>query len=452
MLDKMEREFFVIAGTIAGFVAALLSIMEGLARLRDRVRTAKERKKAVVVFRSDAEQPARVEQWAGKVLNASGYLLVDEIAVIVAAGILLNYFGLVLSLRLQSILYLDMTGTALTAFLLGPWWGAIVGLLSNSLVNWLLYPEPGADVIIFPWSLVNMAGALFWGFMARRAGFRKYLRSAQASTLWHLWYLVTFGVLGAGVMSVPGTFVLAAISKEAGLPLNPDLAHALKRIVDHSQAALQGHLNALFGVAWGGSFGWALQSWLQNFLRYIPDKTLCAAIALAVLKYGFPLFEREMILGEQSRPRPRDTMAAPLFLGCLYVPSFVAFVRAEEYRIAQYWPLWSVPWLIIVGGIVAQQRWGPSDTVARHACISRHERYRRALSPVGGGPAHDFCRRLLFATLATSTFFAFGIIVLLAHAYRAAFNFFSVVYGFLLVMNLVSVAIAQNLSVVHREE
>ena len=157
MLDKMEREFFVVAGTIAGFVAALLSIMEGLARLRDRVRTAKERKKAVVVFRSDAEQPARVEQWAGKVLNASGYLLVDEIAVIVAAGILLNYFGLVLSLRLQSILYLDMTGTALAAVLLGPWWGAIVGLLSNSLVNWLLYPEPGADVIIFPWSLVNMA-------------------------------------------------------------------------------------------------------------------------------------------------------------------------------------------------------------------------------------------------------------------------------------------------------
>ncbi len=448
----MGTEFFVVAGTIAGFVAALLSIMKGLADLRDRVRSAKERKKAVVVYRSEPEQPPRADQWDSKVPNASGYLLVDEIAVIVAAGILLNYLGLVLTLRLQSILYLDMTGTALAAFLLGPWWGAIVGLLSNSLVNWLLYPEPGADVIIFPWSLVNMAGALFWGFMARRAGFRKYLRSAPASTLSHIWYLVSFGVLGACVMSVPGTFVQAALSKQAVLPLNPDLALALKRVVAHSQEALQGQLKALFGVAWGESFGWAVQSWLQNCLRYIPDKTLSAAIALAVLKYGFPLFERELVLGESGRPRPRDTMAAPLFLGCVYIPSFIAFVRAEEYRSAQYWPLWSVPWLIVVGGIVAQRRWGPSDTAARHACISRHVRYGRALMPIGRGPAHDFCRRLMFATLAASTFFAFGILVLLAQSYRAAFNFFSVVYGFLLVMNLVSVAISQNLSVVHRDD
>src|SRR5438876_1605627 len=311
----MNTDFLVVGGMITAFVAAILSLLEKLLSLRERLKSAKQRKRIPVADHSHAAPQVTDESMfldvilpGARVLNISSYLLWDEIGVIVAAGILLNYFGLVLSLRLQSILYLDMTGTALTAFLLGPWWGAIVGLLSNSLVNWLLYPEPGADVIIFPWSLVNMAGALFWGFMARRAGFRKYLRSAQASILWHLWYLVTFGVLGAGVMSVPGTFVLAALSKEAVLPLNPDLAHALKRIVDHSQAALQGHLNALFGVAWGESVGWALQSRLQNFLRYIPDKTLCAAIAFAVLKYGLPLFEREMILGEQSRPRPRDTM------------------------------------------------------------------------------------------------------------------------------------------------
>ena len=176
------------------------------------------------------------------------------------------------------------------------------------------------------------------------------------------------------------------------------------------------------------------------------------AIALAVFKYGFPLFERELVVGEPGKPRPRDTMAAPLFLGCLYIPSFIAFVRAEEYRSAQYWPLWSVPWLIIVGGIVAQRRWGPSDAAARHACISRHERYVRALRPTEERPAHVFCRRLMFATLAASTFFALGIVVLLADSYRAAFNFFSVVYGFLLVVNLVHVAISQNLSVVRRDD
>jgi len=447
----MEKELFVIAGTLAGFVAASLSIVQQLIHLRDRLRSAKERKKAAVADHSHAEELPRPDPRDSKVLNVSAYLLLDEIAVIVAAGILLNYLGLVLSLRLQSLLYLDMTGTALAALLLGPWWGAIVALLSSSLVNWLLYPGPGADVIVFPWSLVNIAGAFFWGFMARQAGFRKYLRSAQASVLSHIWYLLIFGVLGACVMSVPGTFVLAALSKQTALPLNPDLAHAVQKFVAYSQITLQDQLKALFGVAWAESLGWAFQNWLRNCLGYIPDKTISVALALAVLKYGFPLFERELILGPGT-PRPRDTMAAPVILGCLYIPSFVAFLRAEEYRSAQYWPLWSVPWLLILGGVVALARWGPSDTAARHACLSRYKRYCRALQPTEGEPVHDFCRRLMLATLAASVLFALGMIYLLADFYRAAFNFFAVVYGSLLAVYLARVAISQNLSVVHRDD
>jgi len=447
----MEKELFVVAGTVAGFVAALLSIFQQLIHLRDRLRSAKERKKAAVGDHSHAEELPRPDPRASKVLNVSAYLLLDEIAVIVAAGILLNYLGLALSLRLQSLLYLDMTGTALAALLLGPWWGAIVALLSSSLVNWLLYPGPGADVIVFPWSLVNIAGAFFWGFMARQAGFRKYLRSAQASVLSHIWYLLSFGVLGACVMSVPGTFVLAALSKQTALPLNPDLAHAVQKFVAYSQVALQDELKALFGVAWAESLGWAFQNWLRNCLGYIPDKTITAALALAVLKYGFPLFERELILGPGT-PRPRDTMAAPVILGCLYIPSFIAFLWAEEYGSAQYWPLWSVPWLIIVGGVLALGRWGPSDTAARHACLSRYERYCRALQPIEGEPVYDFCRRLMLATLVASVLFALGMIYLLADFYRAAFNFFSLVYGSLLAVHLARIAISQNLSVVHRDD
>lgn len=447
----MEKELFVVAGTVAGFVAALLSIVQQLIHLRDRLRSAKERKKAAVGDHSHAEELPRPDPRDSKVLNVSAYLLLDEIAVIVAAGILLNYLGLALSLRLQSLLYLDMTGTALAALLLGPWWGAIVALLSSSLVNWLLYPGPGADVIVFPWSLVNIAGAFFWGFMARQAGFRKYLRSAQASVLSHIWYLLSFGVLGACVMSVPGTFVLAALSKQTALPLNPDLAHAVQKFVAYSQVALQDELKALFGVAWAESLGWAFQNWLRNCLGYIPDKTITAALALAVLKYGFPLFERELILGPGT-PRPRDTMAAPVILGCLYIPSFIAFLWAEEYGSAQYWPLWSVPWLIIVGGVLALGRWGPSDTAARHACLSRYERYCRALQPIEGEPVYDFCRRLMLATLVASVLFALGMIYLLADFYRAAFNFFSLVYGSLLAVHLARIAISQNLSVVHRDD
>src|SRR5207244_13450300 len=118
----------------------------------------------------------------------------------------------------------------LAACLRGQWCGAIVALLSNSLVNWLLYADPGADLMIFPWSLVNMTGGLFWGFMARRGWFKKYIRSTRASALRHIWYLTSFGVLGACVMSVPGIFVSVDLSKQAAFALPPDVADARNRV------------------------------------------------------------------------------------------------------------------------------------------------------------------------------------------------------------------------------
>ena len=61
-------------------------------------------------------------------MRGTSYLLMYETGGVVAAGLMLNYAGLMLSRHLDSILFLDMTGTALVAFLLGPWWGAIVAL------------------------------------------------------------------------------------------------------------------------------------------------------------------------------------------------------------------------------------------------------------------------------------------------------------------------------------
>lgn len=58
----------------------------------------------------------------------------------------------------------------------------------------------------------------------------------------------------------------------------------------------------------------------------------------------------------------------------------------------------------------------------------------------------------MLATLVASMFFALGMIYLLADFYRAAFNFFAVVYGSLLAVHLARVAISQNLSVVHRDD
>lgn len=444
----MDKDLLMTIGTITAFVAAILSVMEKLLDLQSRVATAKSRKAPIQVDSVPEAPPPADDEPGAKTVCLSSYLLVQELAVILASGLLLNYLGLMLSLRLHSILYLDMTGTALAALLLGPWWGAIVALLSNSLVNWLLYPETGADVFIFPWALVNMTGGFFWGLIARRTWFRTYLRSPRVSIWSHLWYLLVFGLLGACVMSVPGALVEAALSARAAFVLNPDVSGALEQVIAGWQTALQGQLEALLGLSWGGGLSIVLLDWLANALRYIPDKTMSAAIALVVLKYGFPLFERELIHGGPGKEPPRELWVTPLLLGCFYIPCFLTLLLVQDYRSDRFWALWSAPLVLVAAGFVLLRLHGPSDSGAQEACARRHERYRRALKPLQKQPVYGFCRSLTFVTLVVSAGFALFLPFLLRDFQRTAFNFFCVVYGFLLAVHLVRVAISQNLSMV----
>jgi hypothetical protein len=203
MLEEYSKELMMFGGTIAGFIAALLTVLEKLLDFQHRVHAKRERKSSPSPERIPLEPAPAIDFFSSKPLRGTSFLLLHETSVILAAGVLLNYVGLTLSRHLESILFLDMTGTALVAILLGPWWGAIVALLSNSVVNWLLFPEAGADVVIFPWSLVNMTGALFWGTLARQASFQKYVRTPKSSGFAHTWFLLSFGVVGtAGALDL----------------------------------------------------------------------------------------------------------------------------------------------------------------------------------------------------------------------------------------------------------
>jgi hypothetical protein len=446
MLEEYGKELMMLGGTIAGFIAALLTVMEKLLDIQNRIHPKKDRKMAAQQERPSLEASSTIDFFSSKPLRGSSYLLLNETSVILAAGVLLNYVGLTLSRHLESILFLDMTGTALVAILLGPWWGAIVALLSNSVVNWLLYPEAGADVVIFPWSLVNMTGALFWGMLARQAGFQKYVRTSKSSGLAHTWFLLSFGVAGAVVMSLPGTLVQSALDERSTFALNPDVAQALSARIANWESVVQLHVESWLGLTWGEPIGWYAVNWFQNCIRYIPDKTMSAAIALVVLKYGYPLFERELIHGGPDGDRPRDERILPLGLGLLYAPSYAVLISSEQYAGMLYWPLWSVPWLFIIYGYFALRYWGPTDDALHQARLQRAERYARALKPMGKEPSYEFCRRLTFATLIASLLFALCLPVLLMDFYRVTFKFFCVVYGFLLVVHLIRVAIAQNIS------
>jgi hypothetical protein len=109
--------------------------------------------------------------------------------------------------------------------------------------------------------------------------------------------------------------------------------------------------------------------------------------------------------------------------------------------------VWGAPWLLILGGMGALNRWGPSDESVRNACLARAERYALALRPVQREPAHDFGQRLTVATLMVSLIFALSLPLMLTNFYQVAFNCFCVVYGFLVAVYLIRVGIAQNISI-----
>ena len=73
----------------------------------------------------------------------------------------LNIVGGYIAKALQLPIFLDMIGTAVVSIVLGPWWGALVGVLTNVVGSFLSGP------IGLPFAACNVAGALVWGYFHR---------------------------------------------------------------------------------------------------------------------------------------------------------------------------------------------------------------------------------------------------------------------------------------------
>lgn len=80
---------------------------------------------------------------------------------------LLNCLGYAAVGLLKLPLYLDMAGTAIAAIVLGPWYGAFVGILTN-VAGVAIHGS-----MALPFGLVNVTGALLWGYGAKSAIFNR---------------------------------------------------------------------------------------------------------------------------------------------------------------------------------------------------------------------------------------------------------------------------------------
>lgn len=90
----------------------------------------------------------------------------------VVAGIALNVVaGRLAALTGVPGLYLDLSGTLLTALVLGPWWAATTGLLSNVVAGLIAGP------VTIPFGLVNMAFGLVVGYLAEKGWTRSWIKT-----------------------------------------------------------------------------------------------------------------------------------------------------------------------------------------------------------------------------------------------------------------------------------
>jgi energy-coupling factor transport system substrate-specific component len=86
------------------------------------------------------------------------------VLVFVALGAALNVVGNTAATAAGLPLFIDMIGTCLIALVLGPWWGALVAVITS----FALVPISGAGNI--PFAIVGVGAALTWGYGVRQLG------------------------------------------------------------------------------------------------------------------------------------------------------------------------------------------------------------------------------------------------------------------------------------------
>ncbi|MBS1586034.1 MAG: phosphoribosylaminoimidazolesuccinocarboxamide synthase [Bacteroidetes bacterium] len=265
-------------------------------------------------------------------LRFNSYLVKDEIYYLVLTGLLLNYIGIMFTGNIKGILFFDMLGTAFTAFFLGPWWGAIVGLLSNAVFNLFTYPElanQDAIKIIFSWTPVNIIGGIYWGYLSRKAFFKEYLQFKNVSLIDHLNFLFVFGVLASFIMNIPGAFIPEA-TNDHNFFNQKNIARQLLQFTGNTQSLPVKLRIYLF-------------NWLYLSVTSLPDKIVSVAFAVSFIKIGFPIHERQVIYGGVNKVKIVNGYLPIATFILFYLPVYYIYISDGRFNHGSFWPLWSIP-------------------------------------------------------------------------------------------------------------
>lgn len=189
----------------------------------------------------------------------------SQVLLLMACCLALNLAGRQFVDMFNLPVYLDMVGTAVTAMALGPWRGATVGALTN-IVGII-----GSGWISLPFALVNIVGALMWGYGVRRWG--------MGRTLPRFFALNMLTALACSAVAVPIILTLLGHEFRIGHDAITRLIH--ERVDD-------------FVVAVGFS----------NVLTSLGDKLVSGFVALVVMS-ALPLALRadsQLVLAADAAP------------------------------------------------------------------------------------------------------------------------------------------------------
>lgn len=110
-------------------------------------------------------------------------MLVGFATAVIVLGAVSNLLGSSLAVALSLPLYLDMIGTAIVAIAVGPWYGVAVAVLTHGGHALAIGQTDG-----IPFMLVNITGALIWGY-----GVRKFRLGSTPLRFFTLTLLTAFG-------------------------------------------------------------------------------------------------------------------------------------------------------------------------------------------------------------------------------------------------------------------
>lgn len=154
--------------------------------------------------------PDRVDQWMTACQNsqqavptpAPAPASLAQMSLLMGGCVVLNLLGREFVDFFGFPIYLDMIGTAIAAIALGPWRGAAVGMTTN------LVGVAGSGWVSIPFGLVNVMGALVWGYGVRRW--------RMGTTLPRFFGLNIIAAVACSLVAVPILLILFADSLRTG--------------------------------------------------------------------------------------------------------------------------------------------------------------------------------------------------------------------------------------------